>query len=554
MLVSCGFYVSIILKGVEMMLRFPIGKNLLTKFFVFFMVLLMVLPLAGCFENGSSLKEGFIKNAEVKSCRSMGTLSVTNNVPGEQLDPGALAVFSLLEKGLTMEADMADTTSMKMIFTPGDADLLRDMGWIYPQDPFLELFTCEGKIAIKTSADPAYLVLDPTEAGLLAPGVNSGFSAVFDVGSIQEKQVEKVQEFIRLFIKDFDFSFSRVEPSETVKLELPDGIIEARKIKVELDFEEILDLFTYTLEYMAESKAFEDYMRVSIREPLEQMMDAGTIPPEELPSKEEMEELVETVYQQIQNVFSEAVDYMHTVSPGVLKKQFGLDLAAEEEYYLDGEGYIRKTRSTYQIKAEHEALQTYLGTSQLDLTVSSEQVLWDINKPVAVAFPPTKEQVSLFAMMGDPALQEEMGEGPLFQLINLMGAGPEHLDSPAIPANLVLDLENNRYLLNGKPIELAPAPYMEGQSVMVPFRTLAELAGGEIHWIPETSRVIYEDDKMKIEFASGSKTALVNGVETDLAGTAIIKDGRFMVPAGLVGQLVQHYAVQDETNVVIFVF
>ena len=70
----------------------------------------------------------------------------------------------------------------------------------------------------------------------------------------------------------------------------------------------------------------------------------------------------------------------------------------------------------------------------------------------------------------------------------------------------------------------------------------------------EISRVIYEDDKMKIEFASGSKTALVNGVETDLAGTAIIKDGRFMVPAGLVGQLVQHYAVQDETNVVIFVF
>lgn len=536
------------------MLRFSINKNILAKVFVFFVIFLMLLPLAGCFDHSSGLKEGFIKNTEMKSCRNRGTLFVTNNVPGEELNPEALAIFSLLEKGLIMEADMADMTSTKIVVTPGDADLLRILGWAYPQDPSLELFTSEGKIAIKTPADPVYLVLDPAEAGLLTPGVNSDFFAAFDAGSMQEKQVEKVKEFIKLFFKDFDFTFSRVEPFETVKLELPDGTIEARKIKIELDFEEVLAFVTYTMEYLAESKAFEDYMRASIREPLEQMMDAGALSTEELPSREEMEELVEAAYQQIQSVFSGAADYLHTVSPAALKKQFGLDLSAVEEYYLDAEGYIRKTKSTYQIKAEHEALQSFLGTAQLDLTISSEQVSWDINKPVTVVFPPVEEQVSFFALMGDPTLQEKMGEGPLSQLINLLGTGLESLNGAVTPASLIVDLENNQILLNGEPLELTPAPYVEGKTIMVPFRSLAELAGGEVGWVSETSRASYEDDKVKIEFASGSKTALVNGVETDLTEAVVIKDGRLMVPADLAGQWAQSFVVQDGKNFVIFIF
>lgn len=531
------------------MSRSPMRKNILTKVFAIFMVFLMVLPLAGCFDNGSGLKEGFMKSMEVKSSRSISTLSVINNVPSEQLNQQALAVFSLLEKGLAMETAMESLTSMKMVLTLEDGDLLRLMGWTYPQDPSFDLCVDKGKIAMKTSADPRYLVMDPAETGLLAPGANVDFSAAFDAGYAQE-QVERVYEFMRPLIKDFDFPLSRVEPLGTVELELPDGTIEARKIKINLDFEEIFALVTYFAEYLAESEAFKDYMLASMSEPMKQMVDSGAFPPEELPSEEEMEELVEAAYQQMQSSLSEAVEYLHTVSPAVLKKQFGLDLSAEEEYYLDKEGFIRKTKSIYQIKAEHEMLEPLLGTPQLDLTINSEQILWDINKPVEAAFPPVDEQVSFFALMGDPALQEEIGDGPLSLLMNLLAAPGRD----GAPASLILDLEKNLSLLNGQPIELAPAPYVEGETFMVPFRALAELAGGEIRWIPETRQACYRDDQVEMKFTSGSRQALVNGAEMDLAEAIVIKDGRFMIPAGLAGKLAQHFAIQDGESVVVFIF
>ena len=62
--------------------------------------------LAGCDENAAPLKELYMKNMEIKSSRGFSTLSITNNVPSDQLTRKLLAVFSLLEKGLTMEFAM----------------------------------------------------------------------------------------------------------------------------------------------------------------------------------------------------------------------------------------------------------------------------------------------------------------------------------------------------------------------------------------------------------------------------------------------------------------
>lgn len=531
-------------------MRRSMRKKILTKVFAIFVVLLMVLPLAGCFDNGADLKESFIKSMEIQSSRSISTLSVTNNVPDEQLSPEALAIFSLLEKGLVMGADMESLTSMKLSLTFENGDALRALlGWNYPQVASLDFYVDGGKIAIKTSADPLYLVIDPAEAGLLAPDENVDFSAAFGAGYTQE-QTEKAYSFIKALTRDFDFPLSRVEPVETVKLELPDGVVEARKIKISLDFEEILALVTYFAEHLAESEAFKDYMTASLREPLKRMEDSGTLPPEELPSEEEIEELTEMSYRQMQSSLSQAVDYLHTVSPAVLKKQFGLDLSAEVEYNLDEEGFIRKTKSAYRIKAEHEALEPLLGTSQLDLTIRSKQLLWNINKPVEVDFPAVDEQVSFFALVGDPSLQEKMEGGPLSLFLNLLPV-PGRDEAPT--ANLMIDLDKNLYLVNGKPTELAPAPYFEGKTLMVPFRALAELAGGEISWTPETAEACYQDGQTEVKFTSG-KQAFVNGTEMDLAEAVVLKDGRFMLPADLAEKMAQHFVFQEEENIAIFIF
>ena len=50
---------------------------------------------------------------------------------------------------------------------------------------------------------------------------------------------------------------------------------------------------------------------------------------------------------------------------------------------------------------------------------------------------------------------------------------------------------------------------MEGESLMVPFRALAEAAGGSVTCFAETRQVYYEDDSVELKFNVGSSKALL---------------------------------------------
>ena len=107
---------------------FSAKTKLLAKFLVALLVILLALSLAGCDENAAPLKEAYMKNMEIKSSRGFSTLSITNNVPSDQLSQEALAVFSLLEKGLTMEFAMESIDTIGMQIALEGDDLLRMMG------------------------------------------------------------------------------------------------------------------------------------------------------------------------------------------------------------------------------------------------------------------------------------------------------------------------------------------------------------------------------------------------------------------------------------------
>jgi hypothetical protein len=536
---------------VEKMLDYLFKKRLL-KGIVFLMVILMLLPLIGCNNEAAVLKEMYMKSRGIESSRVLSTLTVVNKVPREQLNQEAQAVFSLLEKGITMEIAMADQASMNMTIAPRDKNILRQLGvWPYAQEPSLDFFVDQGKMGMKTSADQRYLVIDPAEAtNLMDPDSNIDFSALYQ--QIYNEQLDSAWEFLKSFVQDFDFTLSRVEQLGEVKLELPDGTIDTRGLRIELDFEETLALITYTLEYLTRNEAFKDYIMDSMRRPIEQMIASGTIPPEEIPSEEEMKQLIEMPYQEFQKMLVQAVEYLKTVSPAKLKEQYGLDISATVEYYLDSDNFIRKTVDTYNIKAEHEKLKPFLGTPLLDLTVHSEQITWDLNKPVKVVFPPEEEQISFFALLTDPALQEvQPGDGPLSLLINLFQSFGDLTESGT---SLILNLERNLSFLNGQEIKLEPSPYYEGETLMVPFRALAELAGGKVNWFPETKKVQYQGEQIEIEFFPNSNQALVNGETVELAKEIVIKADRVMVPVELFNRLTKHPIVHQERQIAVFNF
>ena len=531
------------------------------KVTVIALALFMVLPLVGCNEEAAPLKEGYIKSLEIESCRSSSTMYVTNNVPKDQLSQEALAVFSFLEKGLFMHVDMAGLQSMEITLTPGDDDLLRlSEIWTYPEDPALQFIMDGGRFAMKTSADPAFLVMDPAEAFLFDPAAEVDFASLFGDDYTTE-QVKRVMEFFTPFMQDFDYSLSRVEQLGTVELELPDGTIEAQGIKVHLDLEEVLALLVYSMEYLAESKAFKDYLEFSMRDNFDRMVESGLVPPDELPTEEEIEEMTEMAYGEFQKVILQGVEYLEQVSPDSLYEEFGLEFDATEEYYLDGDGYIRKTRSVYHIKAEHEMLAELLGTPVLDITVKSEQMVWDINQPVEVNFPPEEKRVSFFALMSDPEQVMEMEDGPMKSLSTLIAGfaayaymGPPEITEEEITVRqfLMIDLETGDIMKNGEPMEMDVEPYLENQTLMVPFRDLAELAGGTIMWLADTREVHFFGDNLEMKFAAGSTQALVNGLPVDLEEPVVLKNGRAMVPLELASMLALNVFV--EGNMAFFGF
>ena len=84
-------------------------------------------------------------------------------------------------------------------------------------------------------------------------------------------------------------------------------------------------------------------------------------------SPEEIEEFAEMAYQEFQKAILKAVKYLKINSPATLAAVFRPDFNAEETYCLDEEGFIRKIVSRYDIKAEHEILESITGNFLLEI-------------------------------------------------------------------------------------------------------------------------------------------------------------------------------------------
>ncbi len=516
------------------------------RYVVLSLVLLMVLPLMGCDEDAASLKDAMQKSLEIESSRNRTELTVINNTSTEEINEELLLLFSMLEEGVTMEIEMESLTSMAIEMQAHGEEELREQGlWPYEESLTAEIYVNGGRTAFKTAADPVYLLMDPTDATMMAPEESPELEAVFGE-DYSEQQIEMMMDFLLPFIEEFAFQFSDVENLGAAELELPDGTIEAEGFRLEMDSDEIMDLVSYSSRQLAESEHFKDYMFDSVKLPLEQMREAGTIPEEEMLSEEEMDEMAEVSYQMFRDILLDVAEITEQ-SPQMLREEYGLDFSATEVYYLDEDGYIRKTESTHHIRVEHEMLEEVLGTPVLDLEIQSESIVWDINEPIMVDFPAAEETVSFIGLMADLELADELGDGPLSELAELFQTFPAMEPMPIIDeTQLLIDLERDIFLLSGEPLEMDVEPYLEEGTLMVPFRQIAELAEGEVGWDAVSRQVTYSDLEREMLITIGSETVLVNGEEIALQQPAVIVQDRTMVPVELLEHLAQYHHYAEE--------
>ncbi|GIQ70639.1 copper amine oxidase N-terminal domain-containing protein [Xylanibacillus composti] len=93
--------------------------------------------------------------------------------------------------------------------------------------------------------------------------------------------------------------------------------------------------------------------------------------------------------------------------------------------------------------------------------------------------------------------------------------------------------------VNGEKLDFADVlPYIDKQTgrTLVPAREIAEKLGAEVSWNRVSKQGTIHNQQTAVQFTVGEQVVSVNGKEMELDAPVAVKNGRTMVPLGLVGE------------------
>mgnify|MGYP001366606048 CR=1 FL=1 len=96
-----------------------------------------------------------------------------------------------------------------------------------------------------------------------------------------------------------------------------------------------------------------------------------------------------------------------------------------------------------------------------------------------------------------------------------------------------------RLQVQGKLMATEPAPFIDGNRVIVPVREVAGNLGAEVTWDGEKQVVNVVRGEYQVAMAIGQTQAVVNGENVQLEGAPVIVDGRAMVPVRVLAEGLQ---------------
>lgn len=107
--------------------------------------------------------------------------------------------------------------------------------------------------------------------------------------------------------------------------------------------------------------------------------------------------------------------------------------------------------------------------------------------------------------------------------------------SPLMPQGfekeLILEIDSPILYIKGKPVLLDSAPFVYGDTTMVPLRFISEHFGAKVHWNSIGQKIIITSPEIEVVFwSNGSNEVLVNGNRALLPSPALIRQNRIMVP------------------------
>ena len=103
-----------------------------------------------------------------------------------------------------------------------------------------------------------------------------------------------------------------------------------------------------------------------------------------------------------------------------------------------------------------------------------------------------------------------------------------------------------KVVVNGEEIQFDRAPYIEGNSVMLPFRFVAEKLGAVVAWDGETQTVFSNLDKSISTMQIGNSNLFVNGEAITLEKAPVLTTDRTLVTIQAIEKALSVTAEWDE--------
>jgi len=93
-----------------------------------------------------------------------------------------------------------------------------------------------------------------------------------------------------------------------------------------------------------------------------------------------------------------------------------------------------------------------------------------------------------------------------------------------------------KVLLNGKEIAFDQPPMIISGRTMIPVRIVAEALGIKGDWNNDTKTAVFSNNNTSIKLSAGNKIAEVNGMKVELDVSALIVEGRILIPLRFISE------------------
>jgi len=103
-------------------------------------------------------------------------------------------------------------------------------------------------------------------------------------------------------------------------------------------------------------------------------------------------------------------------------------------------------------------------------------------------------------------------------------------DAPSVAAPRPARVRGHTVVMNGRPVLFTVAPFVQSGRLQVGFRAMFEGVGAKVSWHSQSRTARSVTGTNRVEIASGSRTARVNGRPVDMGAAAGIREARMMIP------------------------